>query len=146
MPSQQRMHQILARHPSIQARLFLLMEQLTITELLCVEGAFIGRMALGSLDPGITCWEQEDSYASNGSPGLANFATYMIEPLESQGRGFAHGHKKVNGVPSCRAAHLERIFSTSDDELHAFLQPILHKQKAPKQWTLLYRPLLEFLP
>ena len=56
MPTQQRMHQIVARHPSVQARLFLLMEQLTITEFLCAEKAFIGNMVLECLDPGLPYW------------------------------------------------------------------------------------------
>ena len=98
------------------------MEQLTVAEFLCIQGAFIGNMSLDCLDPGLSQWEAEDAHASNGSPGFANFVTSMIEPLESQGRGFAHGRKKVNGVRSCRAARLQRIFETNDEELHAFLK------------------------
>ena len=52
MPTQQRMHKIVAQHPSVQARLFLLMEQVAITELLCADRAFIGNKVLDCLDPG----------------------------------------------------------------------------------------------
>ncbi len=122
MPTQQRMHKIVAQHPSVQARLFLLMEQVTITELLCVDRAFIGNKDLDCLDPGQSYWEHEDSYASNGSPGLANFLTCMTEPLASQGRGFTHGHKKANEVPSCRAGVLKQMFRASDPELQSIVQ------------------------
>ena len=31
-------------------------------------------------------------YASNGEPGLANFASALLAPEEAEGRGFAHTH------------------------------------------------------
>ena len=58
------------------------MEQLAVTEFLCIQGAFIGNMSLDCLDPGLSQWEAEDAYASNGSPDFANIVTSMIEPLE----------------------------------------------------------------
>jgi len=63
----------------------------------------------------------EDDIASSGEPGLANFATSMIEPLEAQGRGFAHGHKKVTGLPSVSVRKLKEMFAKSDDALTEFL-------------------------
>ena len=48
LPTLRRMHQLVAQHPSIQAKLFLLMEQLTITELLCADFAFSGHQGLGT--------------------------------------------------------------------------------------------------
>jgi hypothetical protein len=69
-----------------------------------------------------TVYDLEDDYASVGEPGLANFMTYMIEPLEAQGRGFTHGHKKVTGVPNSRAATLKTLFANSDDALKAFME------------------------
>ena len=123
MPTLQRMHQIVAQHPSIQARLFLLMEQITITELLCGTGASLGNTSLDSLDKTPTSiYGFEDDYASNGSPGLANFMTSLFEPLEAQGRGFAHGHKKVNGVPTARVATLKKAFANSDEQLLSFME------------------------
>ena len=45
----------------------------------------------------------------------------MLEPLEAQGRGFAHGHKKITGVPCSRAATLRQWFAKEDAELKAFM-------------------------
>merc|ERR1711965_28862 len=100
------------------------MERLVITELLCIEGAFIGKYQLGSLEQLPSRYEVEDEYASNGEPGLANFATSMIEPLEAQGRGFAHGHKKITGVPSQSVKKLRNMFLKKDDALKQFLNDL----------------------
>ena len=130
MPTLQAMHQIVARHPTIQAKLFLLMERLVITEFLCIQGAFIGSLSLDALGSSgaksqrLRRGECEDDYASNGEPGLANFATAMLEPLEAQGRGFEHGHKKVMGVPATRASALLRLFAEDDAAVLQSLQRI----------------------
>ena len=127
MPTLQRMHQLVARHPTLQANLFMLMEKLVITELLCIQGAFIGNFQLGSLEQLPSRYEVEDEYASNGEPGLANFATSMIEPLEAQGRGFAHGHKKITGVPSQSVKKLRNMFLKKDDDLKQYLNDLRDK-------------------
>ena len=124
MPTLKRMHEIVAAHPSIQARLFLLMEQLTITELLCARSAFIGDTILESQDKSFDFHDREDEYASDGSPGLANFLACLIEPLETQGRGFTHGHKQVMGVPQTRIAAVEEMFQSTDEELQKTLARI----------------------
>ena len=72
MPTLQRMHQIVARHPVIQARLFMLMERLTHHELLCGHRAVLGSVALESPDPKISMFELEDDYASEASPYWQN--------------------------------------------------------------------------
>ena len=64
----------------------------------------------------------EDDYASNGEPGIANFATSMLEPLEAQGRGFSHGHKKVKGVPRITEAKMQQMFEQDDGALRETLQ------------------------
>ena len=117
MPTLQRMHQIVARHPVIQARLFMLMERLTHHELLCGHRVVLGSVGLESPDPKCSMFQLEDDYASDGQPGLANFMTSLIAPLEAQGRGFEHAHKKVTGVPSTKIAELEKLFQESDDTL-----------------------------
>jgi len=117
------MHQLVANYPTIQARLFLLMEQLTITELLGGFRASIGCEQLESLDPwpsGIV-YKCEDDYISDGSPGLAHFMTSLLEPLEAQGRGFVHGHKKVTGVPRLSAANIKRMFTQEDKDVSSFM-------------------------
>ena len=66
-------------------------------------------------------FEFEDDYVSNGMPGLANFTTSLLEPLEAQGRGFSHGHKKVTGVPNCKAARIKDLLQKTDEDLSLFL-------------------------
>ena len=60
MPTLQAMHKLVARHPTLQASLFVLMEKLVITELLCMHGAFIGKVKLESLDRAPSHYEVED--------------------------------------------------------------------------------------
>ena len=79
-----------------------------MTEMLCIRGVFIGELSMGLLMsaalPDVdSC---EDGYASNGEPGLANFATSMLDALEAQGRGCSHGHMKGMGVPRTIEAKL----------------------------------------
>ena len=63
------------------------------------------------------CTSYEDDYASNGEPGLANFATALLSPLEAQGRGFSHGHTKVMGVPRTAEGKLRHMFEQEDEAL-----------------------------
>ena len=60
MPTLEAMHKLVARHPTLQANLFLLMEKLVITELLCIHGAYIGKVKLESLDRAPSQYEVED--------------------------------------------------------------------------------------
>ena len=109
--------------PDALTRFHELMEQLTITELLGGLRASIGCEQLDSLNPWPrgTIYKCEDDYISDGSPGLANFMTCLLEPLEAQGRGFVHGHKKVTGVPRLSAANIKRIFTQEDDQVSSFM-------------------------
>ena len=124
MPTLRDMHRIVAAHPTIQARLFLLLEGVLLTEMLCVQDAFIGEVSLNvvpnSMPP--RCTSYEDDYASNGEPGLANFATALLSPLEAQGRGFSHGHTKVMGVPHTAEGKLRHMFEQEDEALREILQ------------------------
>lgn len=52
---------------------------------------------------------KEDCLASNGSVGVAVFVESILTPLEAQGRGLAHGRKKVNSVPNHSAAKLKYL-------------------------------------
>ena len=118
MPTLRDMHRIIAAHPSVQAKLFLLSERVLLEELLGIQGAFIGSQALVSGSEGLPdVRKYEDDFASNGEPGLANFAAALLEPLESQARGFAHGHKEFTGVPRASEEKLRKLFEQSDDVL-----------------------------
>ena len=48
MPTLRDMHRIVAAHPTIQARLYLHLEGVLVTEMLCVQGTFIGSKSLDS--------------------------------------------------------------------------------------------------
>ena len=87
------------------------MEEIILTELLGIQEAFIGQHQLN--DPGMPHWmrvSKEDHLASNGSNGLADFVEALLMPLEAQGRGFAHGHKKIIALPNYSAASLVKLF------------------------------------
>ena len=47
MPTLRDMHRIVAAHPTMQARLFLLVEGVRMTETLCAQDASVGELSLG---------------------------------------------------------------------------------------------------
>eukprot|EP00438_Fugacium_kawagutii_P025227 Skav230240 [mRNA] locus=scaffold1818:78429:87690:+ [translate_table: standard] len=123
MPTLQDMHRIVARSPATQAKLFLLMEEIILTELLGVQEAFIGNHRIDDPQlPERMRLQKEDHLASNGSMGLADFVEALLMPLEAQGRGFAHGHKKVISLPSYSAATLKKLFQQGSTELKQALE------------------------
>ena len=90
IPPLQVMHRYLAKYQMIQAKLFLFMDKLEHTELLCME-AFRGKSEYSKhkwLEP-----PKEDDVASTAESGIAHFPRSALKPLETQGRGFAHGHE-----------------------------------------------------
>ena len=82
------MHRALAKHPMLQVELFLLLDDLVHTELLCMN-AFLGKRRYGMQAMQAP---REDDFASNIQIGIAQFP---LKPLEAQGRGFTHGHEKT---------------------------------------------------
>ena len=92
--------------------------------MLCFQEAFIGELLLNPVPNSMPprCTSYEDDYASNGEPGLANFATALLSPLEGQGRGFLHGHTKVMGVPHTAKGKLRDMFEQEDQTLREILQ------------------------
>ena len=72
------------------------MEELSYRHLYRVDQAWLGNFRLlctaGAL-------RKEDDFASNGLRGLADFVTALFKCIESQARGFAHGHGKVHSIP-----------------------------------------------
>ena len=123
LPPLQQMHRIVAKSPVTQAELFLLMEEIILTELLGIQEAFIGQRQLN--DPGMPHWMRgckEDHLASNGSNGLADFVEALLMPLEAQGRGFAHGHKKIIALPNYSAASLVKLFQADEPEVRRMIR------------------------
>ncbi|CAE7242551.1 unnamed protein product [Symbiodinium microadriaticum] len=45
-------------------------------------------------------FDRDDDWASSATPGLSGMVVAAFEPLEAQGRGFQHGHRKVRGRPA----------------------------------------------
>ena len=122
LPTLQQMHRIVARSPTTQARLFLLMEEIILTEVLGVQEAFIGSHRMDDPEfPQKLRWAKEDHLASNGANCLADFVESVLMPLEAQGRGFAHGHKKVISLPNYSSSILERLFREDSTTLQAAL-------------------------
>ena len=116
-------HRALAKDPALQARLYLLLDELVHTELLCTT-AFIGVQGYGRTRRGP---RREDDYATTCQIGLAQLVRSALKPLEAQGRGFEHGHEKLMCVPRARAARLKELFTRSaaaaehgEDELARF--------------------------
>ena len=97
MPTLQSMHQKTAASPRSTAKLFLLLEELSYRHLYQVDRAWLGNFKLQSVCGFDT---REDDFASNGMRGLADFVTALLKVIESQARGFAHGHGKVHSIPN----------------------------------------------
>ena len=93
MPSLRRMHEIVAANPLAQAKCFLLMSELHYRYIIGIERLHIGRLTLARpLVP------PEDDVASSLQPCIATGATDLQAPLESQARGFTHGHGKGHSI------------------------------------------------
>ena len=93
MPSLQRMHQIGAAQPRVQARFFLLQTELSHRFLLGLERLHTGRVALAK-----PSGPRHDNSASSLQPSLAPGLADLQAPEESQGRGFTHAHAKGHGI------------------------------------------------
>ena len=96
MPTLQEMHRRTAASPRSTAKFFLLMEELSYRHLYRVDQAWLGNFKLTSP---IGAFDREDDFASNGLRGLADFVTALFKCIESQARGFSHGHGKVHSIP-----------------------------------------------
>ena len=93
MPSLRRMHEIVAANPRAQAKFFLLMSELHYRYNLGVERLHIGRLTLARpLVP------VHDDVASSLQPSIAPGTIDVQAPLESQARGFTHGHGKGHSI------------------------------------------------
>ena len=92
----QEMHRRVAASPRTQAKFWLLMDDLVDRYLLAIGHYYVGSHRNAQL----TTYDAiEDNYCSGGELGLAGFAINEEEPCEAQARGFAHGHRKVYGIP-----------------------------------------------
>ena len=81
MPCLREIHRALAKHPALQTRMHLLIDELVHTELLCT-AAFIGVGSYGRARRGP---RREDDYATTCQIGLAQLVRSAPKPLEAQG-------------------------------------------------------------
>ena len=123
MPTLQAMRWALAKHPMLQERLFLLMDELAHSELLCTSGV-IGKTEYSHRDAEP---DREDDFAWTGETGIAEIPRSALKPLEAQGRGLTHCHEKVISAPRTRAARLKQLVAAiatehGEDELTKWCQ------------------------
>ena len=83
------MHQLIAQSPRAQAKFFLLADDL----------ADIYFMGMDYVKQSFHHKHREDQLASTAIPSLGGYGVAELEPLESQERGFGHGHPKKYAIP-----------------------------------------------
>ena len=108
----QEMHRLVAKHPRAQAKFFLIMDDLVDRYLLSIGNSYVGYHRRYIVRNRCT----EDDFCSSGEPGLAGFAENEMEPLESQKRGFTHGHRKIYGVPQALGPEIFHKFQAFNAE------------------------------
>ena len=93
MPTLKDMHKLLAQSPRSQSKFFILMDDIVDIYLLGFDQSFYGahhvRQSFHQSD-------REDGFASTGMPTLGGYGIAELEGMESQERGFQHGHRKYS--------------------------------------------------
>ena len=107
MPSLHRMHQLIAESPRAQVQFFKFMDDIVDIYFMGINGSFVGRHHMPLL---VNHTLQEDCFASTCTPSLGGFGIAELEPFESQGRGFQHGHRKVYKILATRVHEVLRLF------------------------------------
>ena len=121
MPSLHRMRQLIAESPRAQVQFFKLMDDIVDIYFMGINGSFVGRHHVPLL---FNHTLQEDCFASTCTPSLGGFGIAELEPFESQGRGFQHGHRKVYKILATRVHEVVRLFRERDP---AVLQSLLQQ-------------------
>ena len=57
----------------------------------------------------------EDNFASSGARGLADLLLVVLQPDESQERGFVHGHRKEYGVSNGHDEQYQALLQVVED-------------------------------
>jgi hypothetical protein len=99
MRSLHRMRQLIAESPRAQVQFFKLMDDIVNIYFMGINGCFVGRHHVPLL---FNHTLQEDRFASTCTPSLGGFGIAELEPFESQGSGFQHGHRKVYKILATR--------------------------------------------
>jgi len=107
MPTLEKMHQLVARSPRAQAKFVLIADDIVDIYFMGMDASFIGRH---HVQQSFHQRHREDSFATTGVPSLGGLGTAELEPMESQQRGFQHGHRKKYAFPCTREHELTKLF------------------------------------
>ena len=120
MPSLQQMHQLIAQSPRAQAKFFLLMDDIADIYFMGMDFSFIGRH---HVKQSFHHKYREDQLASTAIPSLGGYGVAELKPIESQERGFEHGHSKKYAIPkNNERAIIEKFRTQNETELHNLFQ------------------------
>lgn len=112
MPTLKDMHKLIAQSPRAQSKFFILMDDIVDIYLLGFDQSFYGRHQVRQ---SFHQSEREDSLASTGMPALGGYGIAELEGMESQERGFQHGHRKKYGIPRTKEQHVIDLFKEKDE-------------------------------
>ena len=129
MPPLKNMHKICAQSPRSVAKFWLLLEDLILRHILGISTAFLGSFKIQASFSKMAK-QQEDDLASSCTPGLAMFCQGMLAPLEDQGRGFFHCHRKIYGIPSGHEDSVKILFASLDPIKNNLDQTVQETQDA----------------
>ena len=122
MPTLEKMHQLVARSPRAQAKFFLLADDIVDIYFMGMDQSFIGRH---QVQQSFHQRYREDGFASTAMPSLGGLGIAELEPMESQQRGFQHGHRKKYAIPCTREQDLIKMFQAKDStELHGLFSEL----------------------
>lgn len=120
MPTLQSMHKLIAASPRAQAKFFLLMDDIVDIYLMGFDQSFYGRH---HVQASFHQSDREDSFASMAAPALGGYGIAGLEVMESQERGFQHGHRKTYSIPHTKERHVIDLFKDKDGAaLHSLLK------------------------
>ena len=122
MPSLHRMHQLIAESPRAQVQFFKRMGDIADIYFMGIDGSSVGRHHVPLV---FSHTIQKYEFASTCVPSLAGYGIAELEPIESQRRGFQHGHRKVYNIPATREQDVVRLFrEQAPTVLHSLLQKL----------------------
>ena len=120
MPTLQSMHKMIAQSPRAQSKFFLLMDDVLDIYLMGFDQSFYGRH---HVQQSFHQSDREDSFASTAMPALGGYGIAELEGMESQERGFQHGHRKKYAIPHTKERHVIDLFKEKDEAvLHSLLK------------------------
>ena len=96
MPTLQNMHKLIAQSPRAQSKFFLLMDDIVDIYLMGFDHSLYGRHHVRQ---SFHQSAREDTFASTAVPALGGYGIAGLEGMESQERGFQHGHRKNTQCP-----------------------------------------------